>query len=117
MESVLNPGLYARRLFFLNGGCVNDASGSVDRAYVERMRNLVDGLRPGVKLLLLAFERAHDEQGRPNLDGTSFYVPDATHGTSRARIRSTSNGRRRSIRTGPTRSRRSRKRKPTARAP
>ena len=77
MESVLNPGLYARRLFFLNGGCVHDVRGSVDRAYVERMHNLVDGLRPGVKLLLLAFERAHDEQGRPNLEETAFYVPDA----------------------------------------
>ena len=32
MESVLNPGLYARRLFFLNGGCLHDVRGSVDRA-------------------------------------------------------------------------------------
>lgn len=77
MESVLNPGLYARRLFFLNGGCVHDVPGSVDRAYVERLHNLVDGMRPGVKLVLLAFERAHDEQGRPNLDETAFHVPDA----------------------------------------
>jgi predicted TIM-barrel fold metal-dependent hydrolase len=44
---------------------------------VERMHNLLDGLRPGVKMLLFAFERAHDEQGRPNLDETAFYVPDA----------------------------------------
>ena len=77
MESLLNPGLYARRLFFLNAGCVHDEPGSVDRSYVERMHNLLDGMRPGVKLLLLAFERAHDEQGRPNLDDTAFYVPDA----------------------------------------
>lgn len=77
MESVLNPGWYARRLFFLNAGCVHEARGSVDRAYVERMHNLLDGLRPGVKMLLFAFERAHDEQGRPNLDETAFYVPDA----------------------------------------
>ena len=77
MESVLNPGLYARRLFFLNGGCVHDAPGSVDRSYVERMHNLLDGMRPGVKMLLFAFERAHDEHGRPNLDETAFYGPDA----------------------------------------
>ena len=81
MESVLNPGLYARRLFFLNAGCVHDAPGSVDRSYVERMHNLLDGLiatgAPGVKMLLFAFERAHDEAGRPNLDETAFYVPDA----------------------------------------
>ncbi len=77
MESVLNPTLYARRLFFLNGGCVHDAPGSVDRSYVERLHNLADGMRPGFKVLLFAFERAHDEQGRPNLDETAFYVPDA----------------------------------------
>jgi mannonate dehydratase len=28
-------------------------------------------------MLLFAFERAHDEQGRPDLDETAFYVPDA----------------------------------------
>ena len=77
MESVLNPALYARRLFFLNAGCVHEARGSVDRAYVERIHNLLDGMRPGVKMLLFAFERAHDEQGRPNLDETAFYVPDS----------------------------------------
>jgi mannonate dehydratase len=77
MESVLNPTLYARRLFFLNGGCVHDAPGSVDRSYVERLHNLADGMRPGFKILLFAFERAHDGQGRPNLDETAFYVPDA----------------------------------------
>jgi uncharacterized protein len=77
LESVLNPTLYARRLFFLNGGCVHDAPGSVDRSYVERLHNLAEGMRPGFKVLLFAFERAHDEQGRAHLDETAFYVPDA----------------------------------------
>jgi predicted TIM-barrel fold metal-dependent hydrolase len=75
-DSLLNPGQYARRLFFLNAGCVHDAQDSVDRAYVERMRNLVDGMRPGVKLLLYAFDRAHDERGAPDLEHTVFYVPN-----------------------------------------
>jgi mannonate dehydratase len=75
--SLLNPGQYARRLFFLNAGCVHDAPGSVDRAYVERMRNLVDGMRPGAKLLLFAFERAYDERGEPDREHTIFHVPDA----------------------------------------
>jgi len=77
MESLLNPGQYVRRLFLLNAGCAHDASGSVDRAYVERMRNLVDGLRPGAKVLLFAFERSYDEEGRTDLEHTPFYVPDA----------------------------------------
>ena len=77
-ESLLNPGQYARRLFFLNAGCVHDtAAGSVDRAYVERMQNLIHGLRPGAKLLLFAFERAYDERGAPDLEHTIFHVPDS----------------------------------------
>jgi mannonate dehydratase len=88
-ESLLNPGEYARRLFFLNAGCVHEEKkGSVDRAYVERMHNLVDGLiatgGPGFKVLLFAFERAFDDQGRPDLEHSMFYVPDAyTRDTAR----------------------------------
>jgi predicted TIM-barrel fold metal-dependent hydrolase len=77
MESLLSPGQYARRLFLLNAGCAHDAPGSVDRAYVERMRNLVDGLRPGAKLLLFAFDRSYHENGQPDLERTPFHVPDA----------------------------------------
>jgi mannonate dehydratase len=85
MESLLNPAEYARRLFFLNAGCAHDAPGRVDLAYLERMRNLVDGLRPGAKLLLFAFDRFHDEKGAVHLERTGFYVPDAyTRETARA---------------------------------
>jgi len=77
MDSLLSPAQYARRLFFLNAGCVHDSPGSVDRSYVERMQNLLDGMRPGAKLLLFAFDRVHDEAGRPRAEHTTFYVPDA----------------------------------------
>ena len=75
-DSLLNPGQYARRLFFLNAGCAHEARDSVDRAYVERMHNLIDGLRRGVKLLLYAFERAYDERGEPDAVHTIFHIPD-----------------------------------------
>jgi predicted TIM-barrel fold metal-dependent hydrolase len=76
-DSLLNPGQYARRLFFLNAGCAQNAPGSVDLAYVERMRNLVDGMRPGFKMVLFAFERAHHEDGGADPEHTIFYVPNA----------------------------------------
>ena len=76
-ESLLNPAQYARRLFFLNAGCAHDAPQSVDAAYVARMQSLVDGMRPGFKLMLYAFERAHDERGAPDWEHSMFYVPDA----------------------------------------
>ena len=76
MASLLSPADYARRIFFLNAGCAHEAKGSVDAAYVERMHNLVDGLRPGVKLMLFAFERAYDEAGNVDLEASEFYVPN-----------------------------------------
>jgi predicted TIM-barrel fold metal-dependent hydrolase len=78
MNSLLDPAQYARRLFFMNAGCVHTAAeGAVDRAYVARMLNLMATLRPGVRLLLFAFERSHDAQGRVLWDKTGFYVPNA----------------------------------------
>ena len=41
------------------------------------MRNLIDGMRRGVKLVLYAFERAHDERGEPDIAHTIFHIPDA----------------------------------------
>ena len=77
MSSLFHPLQYAQRLFYLNAGCVHDAPGRIDDSYVERMQNLVDGLWPGSRLLLLAFDRFHDEQGRADPLRSSFYVPDA----------------------------------------
>lgn len=76
LESVLNPLQYVQRLFYLNAGCVHAAQGRADRSYVERMRNLVDGMRPGTRLLLFAFDANYDEKGQRIDDHTSFYVPN-----------------------------------------
>ena len=48
----------------------------MDRAYVERMRNLIDAMPRGVKLVLYAFERAYDENGAADLEHTIFHVPN-----------------------------------------
>ncbi len=77
LESLLSPQHYARRVFFLNAGCAHDPPGNVDRAYVARLRNLLDAMPRGVKLLLFAFERTHRADGSPDLERTSFHVPDA----------------------------------------
>lgn len=72
MASLLHPTLYVRRAFYLNAAC-----GETDRAYVERLRALAEGLRPGAKLVLFAFDRVHDARGAPDLERSAFYVPDA----------------------------------------
>jgi mannonate dehydratase len=77
MNSALSPAQYARRLFFLNAGCAYDVEGgSVDRAYVRRMLNLLGGLRAGMKLVLFAFERVYGEDGKADLERTAFHIPD-----------------------------------------
>ena len=76
MEGVLDPLQYAQRLFFMNAGCVHDAPGQVDRSYVERMHNLLDDMRPGVKLLLLAFDASVTEAGDVSWEQTSLHIPN-----------------------------------------
>jgi mannonate dehydratase len=49
----------------------------VDLSYVERMHNLLDGMRPGAKLILLAFDRHYAADGTPMPEETAFHVPDA----------------------------------------
>jgi hypothetical protein len=41
------------------------------------MRSLQDAMRPGAKLLLLAFDRSYTETGDVASDRSSFYVPNA----------------------------------------
>ena len=76
MESLLHPFQYAQRLFYLNAGCAHDAPGRIDQSYIERMRNLLDGMRSGVKLLLLAFDYSYSEDGAVAPQATSIYTPN-----------------------------------------
>lgn len=77
LDSLWHPLQFAQKLFYLNAGCVHEAPGQIDQSYVARMRNLVEGMAPGVKLMLLAFERHHREDGNVDWERTSFYVPNA----------------------------------------
>lgn len=75
MLSPLYPFEYLQRMFYLNAGCTHAARG-VDDSYVERLRNLMGGLAPGAKLMLLAFDHVHDEDGTPRPDLSAFFVPN-----------------------------------------
>lgn len=76
LSSWLYPVQYAQRLFYMNAGCTHDAPGQVDASYAARLRNLVEGMPAGFKVLLFAFERYHDEAGRPVGEHLAFHVPD-----------------------------------------
>lgn len=80
MQSLLNPKLYAQRLFFLNAGCAHGTPGRVDQSYIERMHNLIDGMHDGggggVKLILYAFDANVTERGEVDWERTGFFVPN-----------------------------------------
>ncbi len=77
MDSLWNPFQYIQKVFYMNAGCVHDAPGRVDESFVARLENLMDGFPPGAKILLLAFDWAHDEQGRPRREESAFHLPNA----------------------------------------
>ena len=60
-----------------SAGCVRSAPGQVDASYVARLRNLIDAMPAGFKVMLFAFDQFHDETGRPQPERSAFYVPDA----------------------------------------
>ena len=77
MDSLQHPILKLQKLFYLNAGCIHDTPGQMDRSYVERLRNLVAGMRPGFKAMLLAFDWYHDENGQPQPAHSMFHIPNA----------------------------------------
>ncbi len=77
MLSPLHPLEYAQRLFYLNAGCAHGEPGKVDDSYIARLRNLCAAAPDGFRLLLFAFDRAHDERGQPLPEQSGLYVPDA----------------------------------------
>ncbi len=84
------PREVIRRKGILNAACVDeDAVASIDHAYVERLHTLAAAFPRGARWWLFAFDRAHDDAGRPAPDWSTFHVPDAYA----ARIAQASGGR------------------------
>lgn len=77
MRSIFNLRLYAQFNFYLNAACIDPGKKQVDEDYVARVGELLDDFPVGAKAMLMAFDRVHDETGKPNQDGSAFYIPNA----------------------------------------
>jgi len=77
MDSLWHPILRLQKLFYMNAGCVHEAPGRMDQSYIERLHNLIDGMAPGFKVMLLAFDWRHDENGKPDEKHSIFHIPNA----------------------------------------
>lgn len=76
MDSLWHPLLRLQKLFYMNAGCVHEAPGQMDASYIARLRNLIDGMRPGFKVMLLAFDWRHDASGRLDKARSIFHIPN-----------------------------------------
>jgi predicted TIM-barrel fold metal-dependent hydrolase len=76
MQSLAHPIQWLQRAFYLNGSCTID-DGQADRNYTNRLVWLHKQLPVGVKLMLLAFDYNHDENGERRLEASAFYTSDA----------------------------------------
>ncbi len=75
MQSLAHPIQWLQRAFYLNGSCVIDDD-RPDQHFIERLVWLHDQLPTGVKLMLLAFDYNHDEDGNRRLEASAFHTPD-----------------------------------------
>lgn len=76
MNSPWHPLLKIQKSFYMNAGCVNEAPGQLDASYVARLLSLADGMKPGFKAMLFAFDWFHDENGKLDRSRSMFYVPN-----------------------------------------
>lgn len=76
MDSLLHPTQFAQKRFFMNAGCAGDMPQQVDQHYIDRMRHLINGMRAGHKLLLLAFEHNYNINHAMDLEHSAFYTPN-----------------------------------------
>lgn len=76
MHQWWRPTEVLRRHAILNAACVSPAAPSIDLAYRQRLDEQVAAFPAGARWWLYAFDRAHDDAGRPDPARTTFHVPD-----------------------------------------
>jgi predicted TIM-barrel fold metal-dependent hydrolase len=76
MDSPRHPLLRVQKMFYMDAGCVDETTGKLDISYVERLLQLLDGMRPGSKAMLLAFDWRHETSGKPLREHSIFHIPN-----------------------------------------
>lgn len=76
MKSQLHPAQRLRYELFMGAAGVDGEEGG-DAVYVQRLLERHRAANPQGRLLALAFERFHDDDGRPDPARSAMHVPDA----------------------------------------
>jgi mannonate dehydratase len=74
MQTMGNPTEYFKFSIYLNASGVTDLS-KADQQYLERLASLTRAQTPHGRLLLFAFDKAHDDSGKVLDADTEFYTP------------------------------------------
>ena len=75
MDSLRHPLQVLQKKFYVNAACI-EGEPEPDAAYVARLATLADGLPVGARLMLMAFDWFHDENGRRVPERSAFHTPD-----------------------------------------
>jgi len=76
MDSLWHPLLRTQKLFYMNAACVHESPDQIDQSYVERLLHLAEGMKPGFKVMLFAFDWFHDENGKTDPNRSIFHIPN-----------------------------------------
>jgi len=76
MQSWMHPLQNLQRVFYLNASCA-DHPGRTDAAFIERLLAQLAAFPAGARVMLLAFDYAHDEHGRRDSAHSAFHIPDS----------------------------------------
>jgi len=75
MRSIWHPIQNVQFLFYLNASCAN-SSDNTDQTFVQRLKKIISEFPPGTKVMLLAFDYHHDNDGRIVQDQSPFHTPN-----------------------------------------
>lgn len=75
-SSLTSPVRYFFQKIYLNASCA-DVEGETDARFLQRLRELQDGLPVGTRLMLLAFDYFFDQRGERRLTHSAFHVPNS----------------------------------------
>lgn len=77
LDEIWRPLGYVQRAVYVNASCTDNSPGRTDTSFAARLLAQCDEMASGFHVLLFAFDWARDANGRPDLERSSFYVPDA----------------------------------------
>lgn len=75
LQSWGHPVQHLQYKFYMDAICAADPS-KIDRSYSEQLLQLLDQMPQGMKLMLMAFDYHHTEQGLADKHSSTFHVPN-----------------------------------------